>query len=247
MIVANWKANGDTQKNYQWFKTFHSLVDTKALNCVGISPSHIHFHQLKTLFQKTDVMIGMQDIDIEGGARTGSISASMASHEDCSFSLIGHSERRDFFNEDNELIGKKIHSVLQHNFKAILCIGETLEEHKLGKTKEKLKSQITDSISKLNIDEKLIIAYEPIWAIGSGKTPDPKEVNSIHEFIKDVVQSATANNFKPKVLYGGSVNDHNAAEFFNKEYIDGALVGGASLDADIFANIVNTYRRLKKI
>ena len=84
-------------------------------------------------------MIGMQDIDIEGGARTGSISASMASHEDCSFSLVGHSERRDFFNEDNELIGKKIHSVLQHNFKAILCIGETLEEHKLGKTKEKLK------------------------------------------------------------------------------------------------------------
>ena len=128
-----------------------------------------------------------------------------------------------------------------------MCIGESFKDHKSGKTKDKLKSQIIESLPKSHFFDELIIAYEPIWAIGSGKTPEPKEVNSIHEFIKDVVQSATANNIVPKVLYGGSVNDTNAADFFEEESIDGALVGGASMDANVFANIVNIYKRLKKI
>ena len=108
------------------------------------------------------------------------------------------------------------------------------------------KIDIYSEKDQLKLDE-LIIAYEPIWAIGSGITPKPKEVNSMHVFIKDVVQSATANNIVPKVLYGGSVNDTNAADFFEEESIDGALVGGASMDANVFANIVNIYKRLKRI
>jgi triosephosphate isomerase len=192
-------------------------------------------------------MIGMQDIYIEGGAITGSISAEMASADGCSFCLVGHSERREIFNEDGNLISKKISSLLKNNIKPILCIGESFEEHKAGNTRDKLKSQIIESIPKSYVLNELIIAYEPIWAIGSGRTPEAEEVNSIHEFIKDVVQSATANNIVPKVLYGGSVNDINASDFFDEDSIDGALVGGASLDANIFANIVNIYKRLKKI
>jgi triosephosphate isomerase len=192
-------------------------------------------------------MIGMQDIYIEGGAITGSISAEMASADGCSFCLVGHSERREIFNEDGSLINKKINSLLKNNIKPILCIGESFEEHKAGNTRDKLKSQIIESIPKSYVLNELIIAYEPIWAIGSGRTPEAEEVNSIHEFIKDVVQSATANNIVPKVLYGGSVNDINASDFFDEDSIDGALVGGASLDANIFANIVNIYKRLKKI
>jgi triosephosphate isomerase len=192
-------------------------------------------------------MIGMQDIYIEGGAITGSISAEMASADGCSFCLVGHSERREIFNEDGNLISKKISSLLKNNIKPILCIGESFEEHKAGNTRDKLKSQIIESIPKSYVLNELIIAYEPIWAIGSGRTPEAEEVNSIHEFIKDVVQSATANNIVPKVLYGGSVNDINANDFFDEDSIDGALVGGASLDANIFANIVNIYKRLKKI
>jgi triosephosphate isomerase len=192
-------------------------------------------------------MIGMQDIYIEGGAITGSISAEMASADGCSFCLVGHSERREIFNEDGNLISKKISSLLKNNIKPILCIGESFEEHKAGNTRNKLKSQIIESIPKSYVLNELIVAYEPIWAIGSGKTPKAEEVNSIHEFIKDVVQSATANNIVPKVLYGGSVNDINANDFFEEDSIDGALVGGASLDANIFANIVNIYKRLKKI
>jgi triosephosphate isomerase len=171
----------------------------------------------------------------------------MASADGCSFCLVGHSERREIFNEDGSLINKKINSLLKNNIKPILCIGESFEEHKAGNTRDKLKSQIIESIPKSYVLNELIIAYEPIWAIGSGRTPEAEEVNSIHEFIKDVVQSATANNIVPKVLYGGSVNDINASDFFDEDSIDGALVGGASLDANIFANIVNIYKRLKKI
>ena len=247
MIVANWKANGDIKKNYLWCETFQNLLDKSSFSYVGISPSHIHFHQLNTFFKETNAMIGMQDIYIEGGAITGSISAEMASADGCSFCLVGHSERREIFNEDGNLISKKISSLLKNNIKPILCIGESFEEHKSGKTRDKLKSQIIESVPKSDFFNELIIAYEPIWAIGSGKTPEPEEVNSIHEFIKDVVQSATANNIVPKVLYGGSVNDINANDFFEEDSIDGALVGGASLDANIFANIVNIYKRLKKI
>ena len=247
MIVANWKANGDIKKNYLWCETFQNLLDKSSFNYVGISPSHIHFHQLNTFFKETNVMIGMQDIYIEGGAITGSISAEMASADGCAFCLVGHSERREIFNEDGNLISKKISSLLKNNINPILCIGESFEEHKEGNTRDKLKSQIIESIPKSDVLNELIIAYEPIWAIGSGKTPEVEEVNSIHEFIKDVVQSATANNIVPKVLYGGSVNDINANNFFKEDSIDGALVGGASLDANIFANIVNIYKRLKKI
>jgi triosephosphate isomerase len=247
VIVANWKANGDIKKNYLWCETFQNLLDKSSFNYVGISPSHIHFHQLNTFFKETNVMIGMQDIYIEGGAITGSISAEMASADGCSFCLVGHSERREIFNEDGNLISKKISSLLKNNINPILCIGESFEEHKEGNTRDKLKSQIIESIPKSDVLNELIIAYEPIWAIGSGKTPEVEEVNSIHEFIKDVVQSATANNIVPKVLYGGSVNDINANDFFEEDSIDGALVGGASLDANIFANIVNIYKRLKKI
>ena len=247
MIVANWKANGDIKKNYIWCETFQNLLDKSSFKYVGISPSHMHFHQLNTFFKETNAMIGMQDIYIEGGAITGSISAEMASDDGCSFCLVGHSERREIFNEDSNLISKKIKSLLKNNIQPILCIGESFEEHKSGKTRDKLKSQIIESVPKSDFFNELIIAYEPIWAIGSGKTPEPEEVNSIHEFIKDVVQSATANNIVPKVLYGGSVNGANATNFLKEESIDGALVGGASMDANVFANIVNTYKRLKKI
>ena len=140
MIVANWKANGDIKKNYIWCETFQNLLDKPSFKYVGITPSHMHFHQLNTFFKETNAMIGMQDIYIEGGAITGSISAEMASADGCSFCLVGHSERREIFNEDTNLISKKIISLLKNNIKPILCIGESFKDHKSGKTKDKLKT-----------------------------------------------------------------------------------------------------------
>ena len=246
MIIANWKANGDFESNKVWCDRFITRISKGSTKSIGITPSHLHFNQIKNYFKDVDIEIGFQDIDIEGGARTGSISPSMAIDSNCSFCLIGHSERREIFKEDNNLISKKYQVLINHQIKPILCIGESFEEFKAGKTEKKLQSQIEECILDNSTQENIIIAYEPIWAIGTGNTPKPKDVNTIHEFIKDVVQSASENNLKPKVLYGGSVNKTNASDFFKEKNIDGALVGGASLDADIFLDIIEIYSRHKE-
>ena len=246
MIIANWKANGDIESNKTWCNQLIVRMSDRGLKSVGIAPSFIHFNQVKNAFIDNDIEVGFQDIDIEGGARTGSISPSMAEDSDCSFCLIGHSERREIFNEDNNIISKKYQMLAKSHIKPVLCIGESFEEFQAGKTEQKLENQIQECIQGNISSENLIIAYEPIWAIGSGNTPKPKDVNSIHEFIKDVVQSASENNLRPQVLYGGSVNKSNAADFFVEKNIDGALVGGASLDADIFSDIIEIYSRHKE-
>jgi len=245
VIIANWKANGDIKSNKAWCNQLIVRMSDRGLKSIGIAPSFIHFNQVKNAFIDNDIEVGFQDIDIEGGARTGSISPSMAVDSDCTFCLIGHSERREIFNEDNNIIFKKYQMLVKSHIKPVLCIGESFEEFQAGKTEQKLQTQIQECIQGNISSEDLIIAYEPIWAIGTGNTPKPKDVNTIHEFIKDVVQSASENNFRPHVLYGGSVNKSNAADFFVEKNIDGALVGGASLDADIFSDIIEIYSRYK--
>ena len=246
MIIANWKANGDFESNKVWCNQLLTRMSVRGTQSIGIAPSYLHYNQIKNDFKDHDIEIGFQDIDIEGGARTGSISPSMALDSDCSFCLIGHSERREIFKEDNSLISKKYQVLIKHHIKPILCIGESFEEFKAGKTEKKLQSQIEECILDNTFYEHLIIAYEPIWAIGTGNTPKPKDVNTIHEFIKDVVQSASENNLKPKVLYGGSVNKTNASDFFEEKNIDGALIGGASLDPNVFSDIIEIYSRHKE-
>ena len=246
MIIANWKANGDIESNKTWCNQLIARMSNRCLKSIGIAPSFIHFNQIKKAFKNNDIEVGFQDIDTEGGARTGSISPSMADDSGCSFCLIGHSERREIFNEDNNIISKKYQMLVKSHIKPVLCIGESFEEFQAGKTEQKLQTQIQECIQGNISSEDLIIAYEPIWAIGTGNTPKPKDVNTIHEFIKDVVQSASENNLRPQVLYGGSVNKSNAADFFVEKNIDGALVGGASLDADIFSDIIEIYSRYKE-
>lgn len=246
MIIANWKANGDIKSNKAWCNQLIVRMSDRGLKSIGIAPSFIHFNQVKNAFIDNDIEVGFQDIDIEGGARTGSISPSMAEDSDCTFCLIGHSERREIFNEDNNIISKKYQMLVKSHIKPVLCIGESFEEFQAGKTEQKLQTQIQECIQGNISPKNLIIAYEPIWAIGTGNTPKPKDVNSIHEFIKDVVQSASEKNLRPQVLYGGSVNKSNAADFFVEKNIDGALVGGASLDADIFSDIIEIYSRHKE-
>ena len=154
-------------------------------------------------------------------------------------------ENSKLFNEGNDLINTKIKAALSNNIQPVVCIGESEECFKDGKTNDFLKNQIITALSDVVDENQVVIAYEPIWAIGTGKTPTPKDINSIHEFIKDVVQSSSANNTEPKVLYGGSVTNENAESFFCEKSVDGALVGGASLKADTFADIVKIYRRVK--
>ena len=244
MIIANWKANGDILSNLKWCKFFIENCPKGIISNIGITPSSLHIGQIKDLLESFEVKIGIQDIDFDGGPRTGSISGEMAADIGCDFTLIGHSERRTLFKERNELLKQKIESAYQANLQPILCIGETLEENKQGKTMDILKSQIEGAISNITIKEDFIVAYEPVWAIGTGIAPKAEDINVIHEFIKDVVQSQSSDNEVPLVLYGGSINESNSEDFFTQINIDGGLIGGASLDAEEFLKIVNIYSRL---
>ena len=229
-----------------WIEDFKINVQTIDSN-IGISPPYVYIDQLKSILFSNDIdsiQIGSQDVDHSDGARTGAISASMLLDLGCKYTIIGHSERRSLFKEENKVIEEKFRCLESNNIMQVLCIGESLEEMESGKTLDVLNEQITSVLKNKTLNNALI-AYEPIWAIGTGKTPTSIQVNQINQCIKDVVQSTTANNYLPKVLYGGSVNSENAAAFFSCENIDGALVGGASLDGKHFAEIVNEFNGIK--
>ena len=241
MIIANWKCNGSKAMINEWTNNFlTNYVETnKAF--IGIAPPSIYIESLleTELNKLVEINIGSQDIDISSGARTGAISSDMILDFDCKFSIIGHSERRQLFNETNEEIKQKILKIAKKTI-TILCVGETREENKNDQTRDILKKQL-EVIKDIELNNSLVIAYEPVWAIGTGNTPTPNNINEIHKFIKDVVQSTSDNSALPLVLYGGSVNQENAKSFFKEEFVDGALIGGASLDGKKFANIINIF------
>ena len=241
MIIANWKCNGSKSMISEWFSEFSlNYIETNE-SFIGIAPPSIYIDNvLANISTKLiGVNIGSQDIDTSSGARTGAISSEMILDYGCKFSIIGHSERRQFYNESNNDIRQKILNIANKTL-TILCVGETEEENKNDLTKDVLKKQL-EVIEEIDFNDSLVIAYEPVWAIGTGNTPTPDNINEIHKFIKDVVQSTTRNSEIPLVLYGGSVNEDNAKNFFKEEFVDGALIGGASLDGRQFANIINIY------
>lgn len=229
-----------------WIKDFQSNI-TNNISHVGVAPPNIYLDQFNSFLSSLNnknILLGAQDVGEAEGPRTGEVSSSMLKDFDCSFSIIGHSERRALNFETDQIIKKKLKCLLEKNITPVLCIGESFEQMQSGRTLEALEAQINNVLKGMHILHDVVIAYEPLWAIGSGKTPNPNDVNHINEYIKDVVQSSTANDFLPKVLYGGSLNAQNASTFFNKKNIDGALVGGASLDGNIFAKIVNEFNRI---
>ena len=241
MIIANWKCNGSKAMINEWTNNFlTNYVETKKA-FIGIAPPSIYIESLleTELNKLVEINIGSQDIDISSGARTGAISSDMILDFDCKFSIIGHSERRQLFNETNEEIKQKILKIAKKTI-TILCVGETREENKNDQTRDILKKQL-EVVKDIELNNSLVIAYEPVWAIGTGNTPTPNNINEIHKFIKDVVQSTSYNSEYPMVLYGGSVNQENAKSFFKEEFVDGALIGGASLDGKEFANIINIF------
>ena len=240
IFAANWKMYLNSNESREFMLKVNANKDLFSEFDIMIFPSHVAISITQDLAKGFDnIKIGMQDCDIlTSGAVTGSNSITSHQVDSC---IVGHSERRTIFNENDELIEKKLNNCLDKIGSAILCIGEKLDEKEEKKTFEVIKKQLSilpHQIQGKNLD----IAYEPVWAIGSGKTPEPKDINEIHKYIKDVVQSISENNHVPDVVYGGSVTDKNAESFFKEEFVDGALVGGASLNGTTFANIVNIWR-----
>ena len=247
LVIANWKMNIPSGGISGWIQnemiSNNDEVDfenkSSYLRFMGIAPPISHLTELKNLFNFG--FLGAQDISkYNDGAKTGDISADMVIEKGCSFSILGHSERREFYNETNTIVSEKLRVCLEKSIIPVVCIGESLEDYNAGKTLDILEMQLKEIFTSIATKKTVVIAYEPVWAIGSGKTPSTVEVNNIHQHIKDIVQSI-ANIEAINVIYGGSVNCENAKSFFQQTNIDGALIGGASLDGKDFLGIYNDF------
>ena len=232
IIAANWKMNGSEEL----MKEFSQLTPPKH-NDVIICPPFTLLDSAKTLLPNF-IKIGAQNCSEEdNGAFTGEISATMLRDSHVSYVIIGHSERRTLYRETDTVILKKVESVIKNELTPIVCIGETLSEKKANKTLEVLEKQIDASITRVNTHTRLIVAYEPIWAIGTGLTPNEYEIRETHLHIKKKLNLHF--NIDVPVLYGGSANAENCSKILSVENVDGLLVGGASLKKHDFEMICN--------
>ncbi len=229
LIVANWKCNPiNTKKVNHLLEIEEGNQDTEVVIC----PPFLYLSQAKEKLRNKDIKLGAQDSFWEdSGSYTGEVSPLMLSNLGCEYVIIGHSERRKYFEEDSNIIKQKVEKALENDLKVILCVGETEEEKKKEKTFTVLKKQIK------GIKKKVIIAYEPLWAIGSGNNCNPDQAEKAVAFIKKEIDT--------KVLYGGSVNVKNASSYLNKD-IDGLLIGRTSLKPDQFSTIIKKVKSEKQ-
>ena len=243
-IAGNWKMNLEKGSAVELAKALvdgtRNITDRDVLIC----PSFPLLPIVNDIVSGSNVWLGAQNMYYEKkGAFTGEVSADMLKSVGCEWVILGHSERRHVFHEDDSLINKKVKSAIEQGLKPILCVGELLEERESGKTEEVVKRQVVEGLKEVSPEDtaKIIIAYEPVWAIGTGKTATPEDADSIHSFIRDILRdlynSKVSENMR--ILYGGSVKPENIDSLMAKDNIDGALVGGASLKVDSFLRIIN--------
>ena len=243
VIAGNWKMNKLPNEAIDFIDRLTPLVKDTENEVVVCVPYTDLFYALLTA-QGTNIKIGAQNMHFEEkGAYTGEVSASMLKSIGVEYVIIGHSERRQYFNETDETVNKKIKAAFAHELKPIVCVGETLEQREAGKAVEVITTQTEKALEGLTEEqvENTIIAYEPIWAIGTGKTATSEDANNSIKAIRDEICQIYGQNVANGVIiqYGGSVKSTNCKELFTTSDIDGGLVGGASLDSEEFAKIVN--------
>jgi len=243
IIAGNWKMHMTIEQAQQFFHELSSKLPTGRQLEYFIAPPFTALYPLLKEFKNTKIMIGAQNMHNEDkGAFTGEISPPMLTDLGVHFVILGHSERRHVFNESDSFIHKKVLAALQHKLKVILCIGETEQQRENNETKKVLSKQLTEGLKDLSNGDMdhIIIAYEPVWAIGTGKTATPEIAESAHKFVRDELEKLFSSGVAQQVsiLYGGSVKPDNIAELSAQENIDGALIGGASLKADSYLEII---------
>lgn len=251
LIVANWKLNGSINmisSFFEYIKLHASIYLEK--NIIVIAPPTVYLERVYTIINKMNIFLGAQNVDMNlKGAFTGETSIIMLKEIGVKYVLVGHSERRLWHHENNDVISKKIHLIKKFNLIPILCIGETKNDRDNGKTITIIKNQLDDIIAILGklVFQNIVIAYEPIWAIGTGLSADPKDIQLIHKFIKNYVRTYDLSIKNILVQYGGSVNQKNVKSFISQPDIDGLLVGSASLNAEEFFKIIQiSHDFLKK-
>lgn len=241
LVAGNWKMHGT-------FSSAKSLLVEIAAHAneihdveLAVFPPFVHLSLCQSYLSQTSIKWGAQTVsEYADGAYTGEISVTMLRDLGCHYVIVGHSERRQLFGENTEMLAKKCEMIMNSGMQPILCVGETLKEHELGKTLSVVQEQLAvaailkDNCSKFS---QLIVAYEPVWAIGTGKSASPEEAQAVHAAIRSYLSSIDAALAVTRILYGGSVKSDNAAALFAMSDIDGALVGGASLNAEQFLKI----------
>ena len=243
VIAGNWKMNMLPNEAINFIEEISGYIKDTENEVVLCVPYTDLFYSLLTA-QGTNIKIGAQNMHWEEkGAYTGEISGSMLKSIGVEYVIIGHSERRQYFAETDETVNKKVKAALVNGLKPIVCVGETLEQREAGKTAEVITSQTEKALDGLTSEdvEKIIIAYEPIWAIGTGKTATSEDANNTIKEIREKIAKIYGQNTSERVIiqYGGSVKSTNAKELFEMSDINGALIGGASLKVEEFAKIVN--------
>ena len=234
-LLGNWKMNMSLTKISEY------TANIKKINpdvFVGVAVPSVYYGYCYKL--KTKMAVGLQNVsEYTAGAYTGEISAQMLADTQADFCLVGHSERRQYFGETDEIVNLKLKQLATQSILAVLCVGETLQEYESDKTKEVLERQIKIALQGITPQTDLVIAYEPVWAIGTGKTAKPEEISEICGFIKNITKEILGREVS--VLYGGSVKSTNSQSIINQPNVDGALVGGASQDAQSFIQILKSF------
>ncbi len=239
IVAANWKMNLDIKEAENTARNMARGITTDSIDVI-VCPAFIHLDRIFKVFSSTVIKLGAQNMYYEeSGAFTGEISPVMLKSVGCEYVIIGHSERRHIFNESNELINKKVKSAIRHGIKVILSVGETLEERKQGRAFEVVEAQLKTGLEGVE-KEDVVVAYEPVWAIGTGVSADNKTIEEMHNFIRSLKKNAP-------ILYGGSVKSKNAGEIALIDNVNGFLVGSASLTADEFKKIINTFIETKGV
>jgi triosephosphate isomerase len=245
IVAGNWKMNNDlpqTQVLIDDLKRQQIKSDAEVM----IAPTFTNLWHAFDQLNKTKIEVIAQNMHYaEQGAFTGEISAAMLKSVGVNTVILGHSERRAYFNETDELLAKKVDSALSHNMRMIFCFGEELKERKSGHHEQVVSNQIQNALFHLDASafKNIVLAYEPVWAIGTGETASPEQAQDMHKFIRTTLTNkydeTTANQVS--ILYGGSVKPSNAQEIFSKPDVDGGLIGGAALNAEDFFAIVNAF------
>ncbi|WP_019215902.1 triose-phosphate isomerase [Legionella tunisiensis] len=242
IVAGNWKMNGRYDQVKLLLQQLLTLTQGEALEaqCVVMPPA-IYLPLVKEYLQGSDISWGAQNVyPKDAGAFTGELSGPMLADYACQYVLVGHSERRRLFNEDEKFVADKFHHVKEHGMIPVLCVGETIAEREQGLTQEVLARQLlaVTSVGK-QCFSGCVVAYEPVWAIGTGKTASPEQVQEVHSAIRTLVAEFDTDDAKNlAIVYGGSVNEKNAHSLFAMPDVDGGLVGGASLNAQQFVDIL---------
>jgi triosephosphate isomerase len=246
LVIGNWKMNGSRRSIKTLIEEILKGLRGKEKAEIGVCPPFVYLQLVRSLLRNTPIVWGAQDVSHkESGAFTGEVAISMIADFRCKYVLVGHSERRHIYGETDGIVAKKFAQVQSANITPILCIGELLEERESNQTENVLKRQLDAVIDLQNIEsfKNSVIAYEPVWAIGTGKTATPLQAQEVHQFVRNYLAERNEQVAKNvQILYGGSVKGSNAAELFAMPDIDGGLIGGAALKADEFLAICQAVR-----